>query len=418
MTERSSVTQRSIGSERRKCWIFFPDGYLGVAPTIKNLADVLAETGMGVEIIGWSTRYPSAGSLHPRITVRMYRPPWAVPGLNLILRVLRKAGFLSLIGLIEISWFLLRNMPAVLAARRSEPRTAVIGVDTVGSVAARVTSGAARRPFGYISLELPSTDRRGPAAAILSWAERSALRRASFVAIQDSDRLTSLTSYLGFRHPNAVLLPNAPRGSTGRHSGGNFLRQELNIPGTEFPTIVLQAGMIEDATHSRDLARAFSGVRPGIALVLHERRERDRNDPYIRALHNLNRRNLFLSLRPVPMDQLDAVYASASVGVAYYRSGDANFTQIARASGKLGYYLKHGLPIIVNKIPSLEEFVTTNRIGVVVSDPADAEELDRAIDQVLADYDDLSRNARRTFSEQLDFDRMAQPLIDTILSST
>jgi hypothetical protein len=80
------------------------------------------------------------------------------------------------------------------------------------------------------------------------------------------------------------------------------------------------------------------------------------------------------------------------------------------ASGKMGYYLKHGKPVLVNDLPSLSAFVESRKIGVVVRDPCDPTEMRRAVESILADYACLSANARKCFLEELDFDRNVIPV--------
>lgn len=398
------------------CWILFPDGYIGVAPTVRNLAEMLGESGVRVEIFGWHTRYPDVHRLGPNVVFRGHQRPWDLTPLRLLERVLLRIGLRSLVQAVDLGWFVVHAAVASFARARSTERPAILGVDRIGAITARVASVFSRTPFGYLSLELPSNDWLAPLSSMLAQLDRAALKGARFIAIQDAERLETLQAALGYKHPHAILVPNAPRSAMKSSPGSNWLRQRLGISESEFPIIVLQAGMIEDATYARELARAFYSVGAGRALALHERIARHAGDPYIRLLRHSNPRNLFLSLEPVDIDDLDSVYASASIGMAFYRPVDANFSQIAMASGKVGYYLKHGLPILTNDIPSLARLVRDNGIGAVVSDPSNPKELDSAIDRILHDYEAMSSNARRTFSERFDFDRYARPVVDQILA--
>jgi glycosyltransferase involved in cell wall biosynthesis len=123
---------------------------------------------------------------------------------------------------------------------------------------------------------------------------------------------------------------------------------------------------------------------------------------------------MFLSLDPVPLEDVDLVYASATIGLALYRGTQANHSQVSMASGKVGQYLKHGTPIIVSRTESLVRLVGEAGIGVVVDDPTDGAEFDRAIGTLLGDYERYSANARKYFEEEMDFDRKARPLLDAL----
>ena len=399
----------------RTCLIFFPDGYIGVAPTIKNLAEILAEDGYDVRIVGWRTPYPSPTNLHPNVKLLAYRRPWDLPIAGLVERGLRRIGFTPVVTVVELAWLFVRSLSRIATAYRGSPPSFILGIDTIGSMLAAVMGALTHRPYAYLSLELPARGRGLVLPAFLHRLEAAAVRRACFVVIQDTDRLTTLTDYLGVDLPSPILLPNAPRGSVGRVAKGmNLLRERLGIPPHEFPTLVLQAGMIEDSTYSFELAAAFAGVGSGCALVLHERVRRNRLDPYLRTLSRANSQNLFLSLDPVDIDEVDAVFASAAVGLAFYRDLGPNFGQIAMASGKLAYYMKHGVPIIANDLPSLARFVADHHVGVIVKSPPDTEDLARALDIINQNYDAFSRNARRAFVELFDFDRKSEAVIERI----
>jgi glycosyltransferase involved in cell wall biosynthesis len=159
-----------------------------------------------------------------------------------------------------------------------------------------------------------------------------------------------------------------------------------------------------------ELARTFESLDFGYALVLHERMKREDGDPYIRELRKINGRNLFLSLDPLPIEEVDRLYASATIGLAFYKALDSNFSLMSMASGKLGYYLKHGKPVLVNDLPSLSTFVESREIGVVVRDPCDPAQVRRAVESILANYARFSANARKCFLEELDFDRNVLPV--------
>jgi glycosyltransferase involved in cell wall biosynthesis len=214
-----------------------------------------------------------------------------------------------------------------------------------------------------------------------------------------------------------VFLPNAPPGGDRRPQdppSASFLRERFGLAKDKFPWIVLQAGMISESTFSLDLAKSFRKIERRCALVLHDRIKRKERDRYIQKLRHANQTNLFLSLDPVPIEELDEVYASADVGLAFYRELDANFSQISLASGKLAYYLKHGKPVIVSDSASLKTFVESREIGIVVHDPTDPVELESALDTVQREYARFAANARKCFEAELDFDRNVETVLELL----
>ena len=114
---------------------------------------------------------------------------------------------------------------------------------------------------------------------------------------------------------------------------------------------------------------------------------------------------MFFSLKPVPRKDYDALVDGADVGIAFYVASDESaFTQqniqtIGLSSGKLAYYLRAGLPVVVNQASSIADVVTREACGVAV---ADAAQVGTALAQIAADYDRLSANAASLFDRDLD----------------
>ena len=54
-------------------------------------------------------------------------------------------------------------------------------------------------------------------------------------------------------------------------------------------------------------------------------------------------------------EQVEQVFASAFIGLVVYSDGwGENFSTVGLASGKLSFFLRNGIPVIVNSIPALE----------------------------------------------------------------
>jgi hypothetical protein len=309
--------------------------------------------------------------------------------------------------------YALRGLVRELRARLgSSSRTVYLGVDTAGAVAAWISAGLLRRSFIFVSLELrmAESQRTGPRAFLI----RLAYRKAACVAIQALDRFEVLNRELRWKHPTVFILPNSPYADASTSGGAtaagdNYFRGQLGVAAGK--RIALQAGMINDITCCRELAKGFSGSSDW-ALVLHERQRRSPDEPYLARLRESNRTNLYLSLDPVPYDQVDRVFAAADIGLAFYQPEgpeDENFRLIS-SSGKLPHYLKFGKPVLVSNLPALADVVREFECGVVVDDPSDPDEIAAALQAVLSRYDKLSRNALRCFSERYEFGKSAAPL--------
>jgi glycosyltransferase involved in cell wall biosynthesis len=403
----------------RGCSIFFFEGHVGVSPTILNLSRMLAEEGSRVTIYGTRNPYPAPQSAGDGAHIMYLRRPTDFPGGSFVYRVLRRLKLGSAIPGLELITYTVQCLIAMVGtgAGRSSRKGPSIGVDTMGSIAALFRRAVTGRRYVYLSLELREVAKTRRLSGFVNWLDRAAYRKSEMVVIQDADRLATLNAYLRYKHPAVLYLPNSPRSSVGVSrppAEQNFLRRRLSISAEEFPVIVLAAGMIDPEVLSLEIASAFVSVGHGAALVFHERKLLTGTEPYLNEVRESNRKNMFLSLDPVPLEDVDLVYASATIGLALYRGTQANHSQVSMASGKVGQYLKHGTPIIVSRTESLVRLVGEAGIGVVVDDPTDGAEFDRAIGTLLGDYERYSANARRYFEEEMDFDRKARPLLDAL----
>ena len=107
----------------------------------------------------------------------------------------------------------------------------------------------------------------------------------------------------------------------------------------------------------------------------------------------------------------------ADVGIAFYVpvAGSTYFQQniqsVGLSSGKIAYYLRAGLPVIVNETPSISNLVERERCGVTVKT---AGEIGKAIASIAREYERYSVQALSVFDRYLDFARGFQEVIRRI----
>ena len=271
----------------------------------------------------------------------------------------------------------------------------------------------------FLSLELHDPNHYQGISSILTFLAKLAAQKSEAIIIQDQDRFQTFCKFYDYHHPQVFYLPNSTLAETdnskdiSKSVSANFFRQKFNLDTQQFPYILLQAGMIADAVYSQTLAQTFSQIEDKYALIFHDRSPRQ-EDPYIQKLRQTNTHNLFLSLEPVPYNQLDEIYQAADIGLVFYQDLSDNFSQIALASGKLPQYLKQGKPILVNNLPSLQVFVEKYQIGQVINDPTDPQEMQMAIAKILDNYEFYQNNALACFSAEFDFGNKAKPLLEFI----
>src|SRR6202022_3409507 len=143
-------------------------------------------------------------------------------------------------------------------------------------------------------------------------------------------------------------------------------------------------------------------------LVIHTRYEAE-TSAYVDDLRKrADPRRVWFSLKPVPRQEYDPLIDGADVGLAFYvPTSGSSFTErnvqtIGLSSGKLAYYLRAGLPVIVNRAASIAGLVGSSGCGVAVED---ASEIGPALDAIASGYAGFSAGACAFFTEHLDFRR-------------
>ena len=404
------------------CSIFFYEGYVGVAPTIINLCKALNEDKYLVTIYATNSPFPKPEKIDNKTEIIYFSKAFDIPIVLKILLILKyKFQVRSIQPIFELVFFTLPCLIHLIKTNKLSifKKSINIGVDTNGSISALIKSYIFRQKFIYLSLELNHPNRFIWFTKIINILERLAYRKSQCVIVQDEDRFNTLCEYNKYQHPKVFYLPNSPTSSTSLSKEvqlKNYFREIFNLSEEKFYCIILQAGMIQDAVFSKELAQAFVSINKGYALIFHDREQRQSDDPYIKSLKQINSKNLFLSLKPLPYEKIERIYTSATIGLAFYRNLDNNFSQISKASGKISHYLKYGVPLLVNNLESLSKLVEQYNVGIVIKDPLNSLEIESAIEKILKDYSYYSKNATICFEEQFNFSKKIQPILSFMKS--
>jgi glycosyltransferase involved in cell wall biosynthesis len=99
-------------------------------------------------------------------------------------------------------------------------------------------------------------------------------------------------------------------------------------------------------------------------------------------------------------DDLDQVYSSADIGLAFYNTEilGTNCQTIGLSSGKIARYLFHGIPVIINNETSLVNLINEYQCGVIINH---WDELNNACNLIKDNYLDYSKNACNCFNQVL-----------------
>jgi glycosyltransferase involved in cell wall biosynthesis len=302
-------------------------------------------------------------------------------------------------------------------ARRPGPAAAaydcVIGVDPDGlALAWSLAHGA---PVGYFSLELLLSDEVRTAAEVeLKARERQQAQAAAFVIIQDEARGRLLADDNGIPWSRVILVPNAPPGPA-RRAPNQFWHTRFDLPPEA--RVALHSGSLGDWTGIADIVASVSDWPEPWVLVVHTRYEAESSTYVDELRQRADPRRVHFSLQPVPRDAYDALIDGADAGLAFYISSDASsFTQqniqtIGLSSGKVAYYLRAGLPVIVNRAASIAEVLAARGCGIAVED---ARGIGSALATVQATPAAFERAACAFFQQELDFDRAFAQVVERV----
>jgi glycosyltransferase involved in cell wall biosynthesis len=300
-------------------------------------------------------------------------------------------------------------------ADRNEPFACAIGVDPDGLALAHDLGRGA--PLVYYSLELLlSYEVSSAAERQLKARERELSRQALCVIVQDAARAQLLADDNELAPERIALVPNAPPGPA-RRSPTRYWHARFGLSAEA--RVVIHSGSLGEWTGIGSIVDSVVDWPEPWVLVVHTRYDAE-SSGYVDDLRGRAAPGrVFFSLKPVPRQDYDALIDGADVGIAFYvaQSGSA-FTQrnvptIGLSSGKLAYYLRAGLPVVVNRAASIAAEVQSEALGCAVNDPA---EIGHALEQITERYEHFSESALQFFDRTLDFGRAFDNVIRRIES--
>jgi hypothetical protein len=399
--------------------IVYPRANLDTVPSLIGAAEAFADAGYDVDLLTYSQAgQPSPRFGSPRIRVRSLGTQGLAEQSTASLRgVVKRAAWLPgaaraplMRGYQVLGAGLARGSRIAARARSvvAEPSGAyacVIGVDPDGLALAHTLARGA--PTGYYSLELLlSYEVSTPAERQLKAEERELSRRAAFVVVQDQERGRLLVEDNDLAWDRVALVPNAPPGPARRQPSRYWHARFSDLPAEA--RVVVHSGSLGDWTGIDSIVQSAVDWPEPWVLVVHTRYEAE-SSAYVDNLRKrADARRVRFSVKPVPRQDYDALIDGADVGLAFYVPvGGSSFTQsnvqtIGLSSGKLAYYLRAGLPVLVNRAASIAPLVESGGCGIAVED---ATSIGPALDRVARSHAEFSRAACAFFEEHLDFRR-------------
>lgn len=291
----------------------------------------------------------------------------------------------------------------------------VIAVDPGGLYQASLLGRFVDVPVVYYSLELLLSHELGTDSQ--RWLKQHELplsRQSALIIIQDEQRARLMAEDNGIEMERFVHVPNSPVGPA-RRRRSDYWHRRFKLSSDK--RVVLHAGSIDAWTGIEDIVASTASWPKDCVLVVHTRGD-EQSSAMVERLRKLAPPDrVFFSLTPVPRQAYDELIDGADMGIVFYVpiEGSAytqeNIRTIGLSSGKIGYYLRAGLPVVVNRFSSIGDVIDREGCGVAVEDGRGVAE---AMDRILGDYETFSRQACRLFDERLDFARSWRSVIDRI----
>lgn len=248
---------------------------------------------------------------------------------------------------------------------------------------------------------------RGRAAGIVRryWrsVERRIVPRATGVVTVSEGLAGELRARFGVK---PVVVRNVP--PLVPLAGGDRLRGDLGLVGDPRAVVLYQGVLIS----GRGLVRLVDAVAqvPGIVLAVQGfGREEDAMRERAGALGVADRVRFMGKKAPV---ELHAYACGADFGVVIYEHTTLN--NYLAGPNKLYAYLMAGLPVVASRFPGLMEVVEAGDVGRTF-DPADADDIARALSEMASEPDGLARmgaRARELAEMVYNWDVEKQALLD------
>lgn len=198
----------------------------------------------------------------------------------------------------------------------------------------------------------------------------------------------------------------------GPYEKSNFLREKFSIDKNK--KIALLAGTISDRTMFKEIIKQVPRWPDNWVLVLHSFVGVTKS--YSAFLSRIKRK-IYLSDIPFnTITTLDKLYCSSDLSLCLtspiYGSEYAqkNVVFMGLSSGKISTSFKYGVPVILNNIGQMSDYVREYGLGVVIDTPSDINS--SLLDKY--DYSQLSKNCTIFFKNKLDFNIYSDTLLRII----
>ena len=310
--------------------------------------------------------------------------------------------FKSIIKKLLIGENLVAQIEKIKKLHSEKPYKIVIGVDPEGFKIAGDISDSLNINLVYWSLELLLTKELTDKYWInLKECEKKLSQRASFIIIQDKKRSKLLALDNNIPRDKFLFIPNAPKGFY-QEQNSNYWHKYFKLD--KNTRIVLHSGSIGNWTGVKDIIRSVGDWPKNWIFIIHTRFNSNQ-DSNLKELYDVvTCDRIFFSTEGVSSLKYPELVAGADIGIAFYVPEKPPYTlenihTVGFSSGKISYYLRAGLPVIINQWPDISEFIKTEKCGIAVNN---ADEICKVISIIEKNYNEYRNNAYEAFKKYLE----------------
>jgi len=393
--------------------IIFPFSFLESTPNITNIIEACRAAGIHVDVythLDPNYAKPEFGS-----GINCFFFNNSEKNLKIFLQLVNSIKFWSL-GFHFPGWGILQRMMFRISfwldnlyldllfyrQMRKYPYSYIVGVDAKGMILASKFAMKLNIPLIYDNIELMLSYDWSKQYQEIKKKEIAASHQAKYVIIQDPERALALLQDNNLSISKFIYIQSGPTGPTDPKRT-NYWKEKFSLP--DHVKIVLHFGNMYWKGLEEIIASVSQWPEDWI-FVTHGWHGGESK----RRIENLSKMadpdRVFFSANPVPRGEIQKMVNGADIGIALYFPTNqintwenTNIKFLGFSSGKIGYYLKGGLPVIINKGPSIAQVIQDYQSGEVISDIS---EIPSAILKIHQQYQNYSQNSLKMFEKEYD----------------
>ena len=282
----------------------------------------------------------------------------------------------------------------------------LIGIEKKGLIWAGILSETYRCPLIYFSLELYIEDNSVIDRVYhFLGAERRYHKLAVATIIQDEPRANVLLKSNGVEQSNVLYFPVSAKGNIVREKS-KYLQNKLSID--DNTKIVLYFGGINKDRFMTQIIKMAKKLDDGVVLVIHGVGQKSHLD-YLQSI--ADRKKVIFSFEFIAENEIEDLISSAHIGIALYKTTNANDRLVAFSSSKMAYYTQCGVPMIAFDTESFRELIDSYRCVEVINT---VNEIPGKVRKILENYDSYRQQAYCAYESFYNLDKNFSKLINEL----